>query len=186
MYNLLNMTMKKAFYLIALVIVIFSLGGCNDDRMNYNHPDVDLFVKQLKAGNYDTKSPQGFVEVPKFSENDIPELLKYTTDLSTIPAFPMPPTASHAYDAKIRLGECILWIIESIRLGHVASLGCHMVVANAENYEAIYFLSDKELLDAAQRYHSWWEERSAHHSRTMWTIEPCYDTPLCGSGYKWW
>lgn len=55
---------------------------------------------------------------------------------------------------------------------------------NAENYEAIYFLSDEEILDAAARYRRWWETRK--YPRTAWTIDPCYDEPLCGSGYRWW
>lgn len=168
------------------MIALFSLESCNNDKMDFNHPDVDLFVKQLKAGTYKTKSPQGFIEVPHFTEIDIPQLLKYASDLTVIPSFPMPPTSSNAYDTKIRLGECMMWIVESIRLGHHASLGCHMVVANAENYEAVYFLSDKEMIDAANRYRSWWGERSTHRQRTVWTIEPCYDIPLCSSGYRWW
>ena len=64
------------------------------------------------------------------------------------------------------------------------SLGCKMVLANAENYEAIYFLTDEEVLDAAACYRSWWEERQ--YPKTRWTIDPCYDEPLCGSGYRWW
>lgn len=186
-FNLLkNETMKKTMYLILFFIASFSLSGCNDDTINYNHPNVDVFVKQLKAGEYKTKSPEGFVEVPHFSESDIPNLLKYASDLTIIPTFPMPPTTTPANDNKIRLGECILWIIESIRLGHNASLGCHIVLANAENYEPVYFLTNKQLLNAAERYRCWWEERSSHRSRTKWTIEPCYDIPLCGSGYRWW
>ena len=55
---------------------------------------------------------------------------------------------------------------------------------DAENYEGIYFLSDEEVLDAASRYRRWWETRK--YPRTMWTIDPCYDEPLCGSGYMWW
>lgn len=59
------------------------------------------------------------------------------------------------------MGECILWTVESIRLGIPASMGCHMVEVNAENYEAIYFLSDEEILDdTAARYRRWWETRS--------------------------
>jgi hypothetical protein len=178
--------MKRALLMILILVAVFSLGGCNHRSIDYNHPNVDQFVRELKAGTYKTKSPEGFVEVPHFSESDIPSLLKYATDMTVIPSFPMPPTSTTAYETKIRLGECILWIVESIRLGHHASLGCHMVVANAENYEAVYFLKDKQLLDAARRYRNWWDERSTNHKRTMWTIEPCYDTPLCGSGYKWW
>ena len=47
-----------------------------------------------------------------------------------------------------------------------------------------YFLSDEEVLDAAARYRRWWESRK--YPRTMWTVDPCYDEPLCGSGYMWW
>ncbi|KAB5040989.1 DUF4943 domain-containing protein, partial [Bacteroides thetaiotaomicron] len=24
------------------------------------------------------------------------------------------------------------------------------------------------------------------YPKTTWTIDPCYDEPLCGSGYRWW
>ena len=85
---------------------------------------------------------------------------------------------------KLRLGECILWTVETIRLGQNASMGCKMVHVDAENYEGIYFLSDDEVLDASARYRRWWENRK--YPRTMWTIDPCYDEPLCGSGYMWW
>jgi hypothetical protein len=99
--------MKKALYILVAIIAIITLSNCNDDKVNYNHPDVQTFVKQLKSGTYQTKSPQGFVEVPLFTEADIPALLKYASDTSVIPSFPMPPTASTAYETKIRLGECM-------------------------------------------------------------------------------
>lgn len=50
--------------------------------------------------------------------------------------------------------------------------------------KASYFLTDEEVLDAAARYRRWWEGRK--YPRTMWTIDPCYDEPLCGSSYMWW
>ena len=75
-------------------------------------------------------------------------------------------------------------LIESIRQGTPPSLGCKMVLANAENYEALYFLTDEEVLDAAACYRRWWEERQ--YPKTRWTIDPCYDEPLCGTGYRWW
>lgn len=36
--------------------------------------------------------------------------------------------------------------------GNSPVVGCRMVLANAENYEAIYFLTDDEVLDAAACY----------------------------------
>lgn len=118
---------------------------------------------------------------PHFTEEDIPELLKYAEDLTIIPSF---PSVYNTNNGKIRLGECMLWVIESIRQGTAPSLGCRMVLANAENYEAIYFLTDDEVLDAAACYRRWWEGRK--YPKTTWTIDPCYDEPLCGSGYRWW
>ena len=173
--------MKKTWILLLTVFAVLALTGCSKETLDYNNPDVDLFVKQLKAGTYNTKNDKGIVEVPHFTENDIPEFLNYAEDMSVIPSF---PSVYNSNSGKIRLGECILWTVESIRLGFPASMGCHMVEVNAENYEAIYFLSDEELLDAAVRYRRWWENRQ--YPRTAWTIDPCYDEPLCGSGYRWW
>ena len=176
--------MKKTFLMLfAALLMLVSFAACGDVTLDYNNPDVDLFVKQLKAGNYMTKSPKGFVEVPNFTEKDIPSLLKYAEDLTPISSFPLPPVSAH-FGGKARLGECMLWVIESIRLGHYASLGCKMVRANAENYEGIYFLTDEEVLDAVARYRRWWENRQ--YPRTVWTIDPCFNEPLCGSGYRWW
>ena len=123
------------------VCLIVSFAGCSSEEMDYNNPDVDLFVKQLKAGTYKMKNDKGVVEVPHFMEEDIPELLKYAEDLTIIPSF---PSVYNTNNGKIRLGECMLWVIEYIRQGTPPSLGCKMVLANAENYEAIYFLTDEE------------------------------------------
>lgn len=169
--------------IMLLVFFTLSLVSCSKETLDYNHPDVDLFVKQLKAGKYATQSPDGLNSMPKFNTEDIDELLKYAEDLTVIPAFPLAPV-SYSAGGKFRLSECILWTVETIRLGHNASMGCKMVHTNADNYEGIYFLSDNEVLDAAARYRRWWEGRK--YPRTMWTIDPCYDEPLCGSNYMWW
>ena len=150
--------------ILLLVFFTLSLASCAKEALDYNHPDVDLFVKQLKAGKYSTQSPDGLSSMPKFTAEDIEELLKYAEDLTVIPAFPLAPV-SYSAGGKLRLGECILWTVETIRLGHNASMGCKMVHADAENYEGIYFLTDEEVLDAATRYRRWWEGRK--YPRTM-------------------
>ena len=174
---------NKACTLLLLALLSFTFQACSEDTLDYNHPDVELFVKQLKHGKYSVQAPDGLSNVPRFTTKDIELLLDYADDLSTIPAFPLAPV-SYSAGGKLRLGECILWTIETIRLGHDASLGCKMVYTDADNYEGIYFLSDEEVLDAVDRYRQWWENHK--HPRTMWTIDPCYDEPLCGSGYMWW
>ncbi len=173
--------MKKTLIMLLAVISVLAFSRCSSEELDRKNPEVGLFVKQLKAGTYNMKNEKGVVEVPHFTEKDIPDLLKYVEDLTIIPSF---PTVYNSTSGKIRLGECMLWMIETVRLGIPASMGCKMVQANAENYEAIYFLTDDEVLDAAACYRRWWDGRK--YPRTAWTIDPCYDEPLCGSGYRWW
>ncbi|WP_018108677.1 DUF4943 family protein [Bacteroides propionicifaciens] len=175
--------MKRLAYIFSLFVLLFTLGSCGTSTLDYDHPDVDIFVRQLKAGTYETKSPEGFIEVPNFIYKDVPKLLSYSTDLTIIPTFPLPPIAS-SIAGEIKLGECMLWIVETIRMGDYASLGCHMVRVNADNYEPRYFLSDEEILDAAVHYKRWWENRL--YPKTRWSVDPCFDNPLCGTGYQWW
>lgn len=175
--------MKIQHLTIFAIMLCFLFTSCGEETLDYNNPDVDLFVKQLKEGKYTTQDPDGMISVPKFVREDIAELLDYAEDLTVIPSFPLAPI-SYSAGGKLRLGECVLWTVETIRLGHNASMGCKMVHTDAENYEGIYFLTDDEVKDAAMLYRRWWE--SQQYPRTMWTIDPCYNEPLCGSKYMWW
>ena len=144
LYNKLHI-FGQTMLLVFFTLSVLSLSSCSKETLDYNHPDVDLFVKQLKAGKYSTQSPDGLSNMPKFTSEDIEELLKYAEDLTVIPSFPLAPV-SYSAGGKLRLGECILWTVETIRLGNNASMGCKMVHTDAENYEGIYFLSDEEVL----------------------------------------
>lgn len=137
--------MKKTLMMLWMAVsLMVSLVGCSSEEMDYENPDVTVFVKQLKAGTYNMKNEKGVVEVPHFTEEDIPELLKYAEDLTIIPSF---PSVYNTNNGKIRLGECMLWVIESIRQGTAPSLGCRMVLANAENTKPS-ISTDDEVLDA--------------------------------------
>ena len=148
--------------LAGMVLLFLPLVSCTEEVLDYEHPDVELFVKQLKDGELVPQSPDGMVGMPKFTIQDIEKLLEHADDLSVIPSFPLAPVS---YSAG-------------------GKLGCKMVHVDAENYEGIYFLSDEEVQDAVLRYRHWWENRKL--PRTMWTIDPCWNEPLCGSGYMWW
>ena len=179
-------TLKSISYsLLASCLLSLTLifASCHSETFDSDNPDVDLFVEQLRAGKYQPDGDGALGKVPNFTREDIGRLLKYADDLTLIPSFPL-TAVSYSPGGRLRLGECILWTVETIRLGHNASMGCKMVHIDADNYEGIYFLSDEEVLDAAARYRRWWESRK--YPRTMWTVDPCYDEPLCGSGYMWW
>ena len=80
--------MKKTLMMLWMAVsLMVSLVGCSSEEMDYENPDVTVFVKQLKAGTYNMKNEKGVVEVPHFTEEDIPELLKYAEDLTIIPSF---------------------------------------------------------------------------------------------------
>lgn len=73
--------MKKTLMMLWMAVsLMVSLVGCSSEEMDYENPDVTVFVKQLKAGTYNMKNEKGVVEVPHFTEEDIPELLKYGRD----------------------------------------------------------------------------------------------------------
>lgn len=172
----------RRIFTLVLVILASVFSSCQEERLDFYHPDVEQFVYLLKEGNYAASDSLGMTSFPHFTIEDIDALLPYTSDLSPIPSFPLVPVADQS--GKFRLGECILWTIESIRLGHIASMGCKMVHVNAVDYEGIYFLSDEEVLEASTLYKEWWKNR--RYPRTIWTIDPCHDEPLCGSPYMWW
>lgn len=181
--NLLKKCIRRFIQLGIMVLFVCCLMSCGEEVLDFNDPDVEIFVKQLKTGKMVIHSTDEIPRIPRFVQEDIEDLLQYAEDLTVVPSFPLAPV-SYSAGGKLRLGECILWTVETIRLGHNASMGCKMVHTNAENYEGIYFLTDEEVLDAAARYRRWWESRKL--PRTMWTIDPCYNEPLCGSGYMWW
>lgn len=176
--------MKTILYTCLMsLLLLTSFTACGTKNFDYEHPDVSLFVEHLKRGNLPSHPSDTTGQLPRFSVDDIEPLLRYADDLTAISSFPLAPI-SYSAGGKLRLGECILWTVETIRLGYPASMGCKMVHSDADNYEGIYFLTDDEVSDAAARYRRWWENR--RYPPTDWTILPCYDEPLCGSGYMWW
>ena len=47
--------MKKTLVMLLAICLIVSFTGCGSEEMDYNNPDVTLFVKQLKTGTYKMK-----------------------------------------------------------------------------------------------------------------------------------
>lgn len=173
--------MKKIIPMILAALIIACCSSCREKELDYNDPDVKLFVKQLKAGTYNTRNSFGMVEVPLFTREHVGELMEYVDDMTEISSFPLPSIYSH-FGGKPRLGECILWVIETVRLDHYASLGCKLVHSNADNYESSYFLTNDEVLEAAALYRKWWElTQNPVQSDDLWSIDP-----LATSKYRWW
>lgn len=175
--------MKKITLILWSVLLLFACTGCSEEPLDYYNPDVKLFVKQLKAGTYNTKNELGTVVVPVFNYTHVPELLRYADDMTEIPSFPLPSMSSN-YGGKPRLGECILWIVEGIRIGQPPSMGCKLVQKDAPNYEGIYFLTSEQVVEAASLYRQWWRKIDTQDSNSLLSYWP-FD-PLAESDYRWW
>ncbi len=159
------------------------LSSCSSEDVDYNNPDPEIFVKEIKAGRYDTKSPYGFVEVPVFQKKDIPELITHVKDMSKIPFFPTNTVSSYGPNANYRLGECVLWTIESIRVGKFASFGCKLVRKDTNEHMQYAFLSDKEVECVADLYIKWWNKVINQQGYNLKDV--FLDNPLAGTNYRW-
>lgn len=96
-------TLKTFILLIAFVGLI----SC-DDNKEISNVTVDKYVELLKANQYDS------INLPAFTYNDIPTLLKYRNDTQVITNFPHNGISS-LYAPNCTLGMYVLWTIESIR-----------------------------------------------------------------------
>ena len=65
--------MKKTLMMLWMAVsLMVSLVGCSSEEMDYENPDVTVFVKQLKAGTYNMKNEKGVVEVPHSLKRTFP------------------------------------------------------------------------------------------------------------------
>jgi hypothetical protein len=170
---------------ILTVIFIFILISCQKESFDVQNPDVALFVKQLKAGNYNCyeKNEQGenlWLLMPEFRNEHIPALLKYASDTSMISDFPVNPMSSRppfpAGREYFILAECLLWTIEGIRSGTgFGSLDPYLVRAEwPDNQELV---KGTEILIVRQLYQDWW---STYKNGDWKSINP-----LEGADYRW-
>lgn len=169
--------------ILFLVAYCLLFTGCSGEDVDFDNPNPKTFVKQIKAGTYDTKSPYGFVEVPVFAKKDIPELIKYVKDMSTIDFFPANVISSYGPYANYRLGECIMWTIESIRVGRYASLGCKLIHKDVNEHLQYAYLSDSEIKEIADLYIKWWYKVMNQPEYNL--IDPFSENPLEGTNYRW-
>jgi len=175
--------MKNTIHILSLFLLALIFTGCSEDTLDTNDPDVKTFVRQLKAGKYNTTNENGVIEIPRFSQKHRPDLLKYADDMTEIPSFPLTTMSSH-FGGKPRLGECMLWIIEGIRLGSPPSMGCKLLHKDADSYDGVYFLDNEQVTEVAVLYRKWWDK--VQNASTVWSIELLMYDPLQTSNYRWW
>ncbi|MDH6341752.1 hypothetical protein M2480_000791 [Parabacteroides sp. PFB2-12] len=173
--------MKRIYALLFVWVLCVSC----DYSFDLNDPDVREFVFRLKNGTYEcyltsSSGERMGLQMPVFQMKDIPELLEYAADTTHIEDFPINSSsrvsASHLEDGTYILGECLLWIVEGIRLNKVYPSEQPVLIEKTPS--GSHCLTGQEVLEVWELYNQWWVK----NQQGDW---PDID-PLEGSGYLWW
>ena len=165
-------------YFFPVLILIF-ITACNDDTPTVL--SVHQFVEDLKNGKYESSY------IPAFKKGDIPLLLNYANDFQEIPRFPVNPISSY-HSPNFRLGECLLWTIESIKKSYdnedmmlkFPSLVPMLIKRGSENNPESGMLNEEELYEVYGYYLNWWQQNPDKDFESFRFINP-----LEGTDYSW-
>ncbi len=176
--NTYNYQEMRQLIIILTTVMLSSFAACEKDNSNN---EVENYVMQLRMGQYDSNA----FELPNFSANDIPALLKYRNDRQEITGFPINPISSMICH-KCTLGMYVLWTIEGIRVKDVSkkrAIGgfpSHLpVVVRVENKKTDFIKQTDELQKiVADAYYNWWN--SSKNFDKLKEINPFKNT-----SYSW-
>ena len=157
------------FYIIACLFLVCCSKKSNDLSM------VDMFIDVLKEDSTEN------LESPKFTVDDISELLDYRNDELIISKFPRNPLSS-LYMEDVEVGMFVLWTIESLRMEAIDDPNFYLF---ASLNPRVIRVSTSELLDqnnilpiVAEAYFEWWNS-------SLTTEEKLEMYPLEGMDLKW-
>ena len=134
----------------------------------------------MKANQYDS------INLPAFTYNDIPTLLKYRNDTQVITNFPHNGISS-LYAPNCTLGMYVLWTIESIRAVSINSKYLIMrfpsqnpILALRDSVDLMLVNDDTSHKIAAKAYFDWWENNKQKNFDEFKDIDPLVETK-----YRW-
>lgn len=134
-----------------------------------------MFIETLKEDNTEN------LESPKFTVDDISELLDYRNEKSNISKFPRNPLSSF-YMEDVEVGMYVLWTIESVRMEAIDDPNFYLF---ASLNSRVIRVSTSELLDqndilpeVAEAYFAWWNS-------SITTQEKLEINPLEGMDLNW-
>ena len=169
--------------LLLVLIAMFFIPSCSSDDFDLDKPDVRKFVAKVKSGTYDyrevgeTGDPL-WLKMPAFTEKDIPVLLELASDTTHIEEFPENPISSIRLSRHI-LGECLLWVVEGIRMERSYGSLAPSLYIHDESLDYRRYLTGEEILEVCQAYLNWWE-KVKEDKYLMKRVNPLMDTP-----YHW-
>ena len=171
----------KIINLLIIVVSLAGILGCKkDDAKEANNANVEKYIELLKANQYDS------INLPAFTYQDIPALLKYRNETQTISNFPINGISSY-YKPDCTLGMYVLWTIESIR---AVAIHSEYLIMRFPSQNPILALRDSQELKmafdnsshkiAAQTYFNWWTDNMRKDFNRFKNIDPLQKT-----NYKW-
>jgi hypothetical protein len=168
--------MKTAIHALGLCLLL-SLISCQDDDIQANQSEVDNYMARLQSGDYEA------MELPPFTPEAIPALLRYSDGRKLITQFPRNPISS-AYHPDCRLGLFALWTIESIRQTYIQAdnkmpgrfPSLNPELAKRETY--VYNPAEREVAQQAATvaYQAWWSRSQSISIDELMQIDPLADT----------
>ena len=140
---------------ISLFFILVTFACCKDDEFDLENPDAAQFVALIKNGTYSKKAGN---RLPHFTMNHIQQLSPYLNDTTEITSFPTNPISSKYTSPKI-LNECIMWVIEGIRMDETyPSLEPCLININSNSQTDHFRLTKKQLISISIKYLQWHEE----------------------------
>ena len=167
-----------------LSLSILFLSACKKNGFDFNNPDVDVFVSQLKNGTYsehetDEKGKQLWLKMPRFEHKHIARLIELSKDTSHIEKFPTNPVSSRRPHPEGRdyfiVGECLLAVVEIIREN--GWLDPYMIDASKDIPERFKGVTGEEILTIRDKYQQWWNSFKDGDWKG--------NNPLAETPYKW-
>jgi len=172
--------MRTLKFIILLISLIGIINCEKNDSEGKAELDVEKYIELLKLNQYDS------LNLPVFTYEDIPTLLKYRNETMIITNFPHNGISS-LYAPNCKLGMYVLWTIESIRAVAIKS---EYLIMRFPSQNPILALRESDELDliynnvsheiAAKSYFNWWENNKYRDFEEFKNIDPLIETD-----YKW-
>lgn len=164
--------MKNIIFLLTICVFLVS---CEKSDKGLITPEQ--FVARLKSGTYDSQF------LPDFKPGDIENLLVHANDFLVIDNFPVNPISSFM-SPEFRLGECIMWTIESIRLHYdktsqfakFPSLVPQLIIPGGTIEPDVASIDDLER--AYNLYLTWWSVNKSKDFEEFRNINPLKNAVL--------
>lgn len=171
--------MKTVKFIIVLVSLIISISCDKGNDEEIKNVNVDQYIALLKSGKYDA------VDLPAFSDLDIPALLDYRNETQVITNFPHNMISSLGMP-DCKLGMYVLWTIESIRAVAIKSeylIGRfpsqNPIVQKKEDWSGLEYGNEVHNI-VSQAYFDWWKNNKLKDFNEFKNIDPLKNTD-----YKW-